>query len=137
MTLRDTVATVAGHRLDPDELFSLTSNHHEHSLVISTARWEKDVRPAWHRSGMSSTTYRVQPHWSFFRIDCPEDGLDFGIVGLLHRILTVLTAAEISILAIGTYLTDYVMLDLDKVMPACRALRAAGWPVYLDGQEQH
>ena len=75
----------------------------------------------------------MQGRWAFFRIDCPPDGLDFGIVGLLHRILTVLTTARVSILAVGTYLTDYVLLDIGKVKAACEALTAVGWPVFLDG----
>jgi hypothetical protein len=54
---------------------------------------------------------------------------DFAKVGVLLPIVAVLAQAEISMLAVATYDTDYVLLRNDRLSSARDALRAAGHTV--------
>lgn len=62
--------------------------------------------------------------WSLLRIAGP---LDFSLIGILARIATVLAEAGISIFAISTFDTDYLMVKRDKLQAAETALRAHGY----------
>ena len=62
--------------------------------------------------------------WSAFRI---RGVLDFSLIGILARIASVLADADISIFAVSTYNTDYILV---KDAPGARAaLTAAGYTV--------
>lgn len=127
---------MASRPLAENELHCVTSNKYEHSIVLPGAIWRRDVLPKWSDELVREDgRVTVQSRWGFFRLDCPDDGLDFGIVGLLYRILAPLRAAGVSILAIGTYLTDYVLLSLDDMDTAVAALTAAGWPVFMNDRK--
>ena len=49
--------------------------------------------------------------------------LDFGLIGILAKISTILAQAEISIFAISTYNTDYILLKADKLNEAIKVLK--------------
>ena len=53
--------------------------------------------------------------------------LDFGLTGILARIASVLAEAEISIFAISTYDTDYILVKKEKLAAAQKALEQAGY----------
>ena len=56
----------------------------------------------------------IEAGWKAFRV---AGVLDFGLVGVLAKISNILAEAEISIFAISTYNTDYVLLkaeDFDR-----------------------
>ena len=53
--------------------------------------------------------------------------LDFGLTGILAKIASVLADAEISIFAISTYDTDYVLVKKEKLAIARKTLTAAGY----------
>ena len=61
--------------------------------------------------------------WRILKVDGP---LDFGLTGILASVATPLANAGISIFAISTYDTDYVMVKGDKVDAAVRVLGEAG-----------
>jgi uncharacterized protein len=55
--------------------------------------------------------------------------IPFGETGVLHGILAPLAAAEISIFAISTFDTDYLLVKGSALEAAIRALREAGFTV--------
>lgn len=52
--------------------------------------------------------------------------LDFSLIGILAGIADVLTRAGVSIFAVSTYDTDYILVRDDAWTTACQALRDAG-----------
>jgi uncharacterized protein len=68
--------------------------------------------------------------WRVLKIEGP---LDFGLVGILVSVIDPLREAGISILAISTFDTDYVMVKDQKVEKALQTLKAAGHTVTISG----
>ena len=109
-------------RLDPgseipawataSSFFSLTRTADELSIVCP----EHDV-PA----GVT-----CERGWRALRFDGP---FDFGLVGVLASVAGPLAEREISILAIATYDTDYVLVAESQLALATQALRERGHEV--------
>ena len=55
--------------------------------------------------------------------------LDFGLTGILAGLASALAAADVSIFAISTYDTDYVLVPARDATGASETLRAAGYGV--------
>ena len=53
--------------------------------------------------------------------------LDFSLMGILAKIASVLAEAEISIFAISTYDTDYVLVKKEKLVMVKEVLSQAGY----------
>lgn len=66
---------------------------------------------------------QCEKNWRILKI---QGVLDFSLVGILASISTLLAKAGISIFAISTYDTDYVLVQEKQVRQAVAALRAAG-----------
>jgi hypothetical protein len=64
--------------------------------------------------------------WRVFRVAGP---LDFSLTGILAGIAAPLAAAGVSIFAISTFDTDYVLVKEENLTKAFDALRAAGHEV--------
>lgn len=62
--------------------------------------------------------------WKGFRI---QGVLDFSLVGILSKISTILTQEGISIFALSTYNTDYILIKSDKLDCAVDSLTKAGY----------
>jgi hypothetical protein len=62
--------------------------------------------------------------WSCIKVLGP---LDFSITGMLADISAVLAEAEISIFAISTFDTDYILVKSDKLPLASKVLSASGY----------
>ena len=62
--------------------------------------------------------------WSIIRLDSI---LDFTLVGILADISTILKESEISIFALSTFNTDYIMVKKDKLDKARNALIKNGY----------
>jgi uncharacterized protein len=108
------------HRLSPESEISadaLTGNflsitHTEDELsIVCDARLAID-------SDKSETG------WACIKVLGP---LDFGLTGILAKIASVLAQAEISIFAISTYDTDYILVKKDKLSAAQESLTQAGY----------
>jgi len=67
--------------------------------------------------------------WRGFKVDGP---LDFGLTGVLASVATPLAQSGISLFAIATYNTDYVLVKESKINEAVKALRAAGHTVRVE-----
>ncbi|MCP4143596.1 MAG: ACT domain-containing protein [Chloroflexi bacterium] len=62
--------------------------------------------------------------WACIKVLGP---LDFGLTGILARISGVLAEAKISIFAISTYDTDYVLVKKEKLSVAEKILTKSGY----------
>jgi len=69
-----------------------------------------------------------EPDWRILEVAGP---LDFSLTGILAAIATPLAAAGISIFAVSTFDTDYVLVKHASLACAADALRAAGHAVDL------
>ena len=59
--------------------------------------------------------------------------LDFSLTGILAQIAGVLAQAQVSIFAVSTYNTDYVLVREEALPQAVAALRAVGYYVEREG----
>lgn len=71
-------------------------------------------------------TIKAERGWRALRVD---GTLDFALIGILAALTTVLAEAEISVFAISTYDTDYLLLKADSLADAITALTSAGHQV--------
>ena len=71
----------------------------------------------------SNTTER-DDGWKAFRI---EGILDFSLIGILSRISDILTRNGISLFALSTYNTDYILIKKECFDKAIKALEEAGY----------
>lgn len=90
-------------------LHSVTSTAHELSVVCLDAAVPSDTR--------------AERGWRAFMVDGP---LDFSLTGVLRSLAEPLAVAGISVFAISTFETDYVLVRDASLEAATRALAAAG-----------
>lgn len=64
--------------------------------------------------------------WKAFRVEGP---LDFMLVGILSKLAGLLAERGISIFAVSTYDTDYILIKADKQDEARDILRENGYEV--------
>ncbi|MEZ4899491.1 MAG: ACT domain-containing protein [Saprospiraceae bacterium] len=62
--------------------------------------------------------------WRILEVEGP---LDFALTGVLNRITAPLAAARISLFAISTYLTDYVLVKEEQLERTLHVLQQSGW----------
>ena len=108
------------HRLEPDaefpeivlytSFFAITRTEDELSIIVpETVEIESD---------------RSEPGWACFKVDGP---LEFSLTGILAGIASVLADAKISIFALSTFDTDYILVKREQVEVAKEALKSAGY----------
>lgn len=100
---------VAPSWLPSDGFVSVTRTAEELSIVCL-----KDAVPA---------SVRAERGFRILKIEGP---LDFALTGILLAVASPLAAAGISIFALSTYDTDYVLIPSDDLDQAVAALRDAG-----------
>lgn len=86
------------------EFFSITKTLDELSIVCAQHNVPEEVK--------------CEKDWRALKVEGP---LDFSLIGILDSISTALAEKDISIFAISTYDTDYVLIketDLDKAIIA-------------------
>ena len=64
--------------------------------------------------------------WKGFRI---QDVLDFSLIGILAEISAILAENGISIFAVSTYNTDYILIKNEKYQKALDVLKASGYQI--------
>lgn len=94
------------HKAFEAEFFSLTKTKEELSLVVPA-----DVK---------LDSDKVETGWRCLKVEGP---LDFGLTGILAGISKILANAEVSIFAISTYDTDYILVKEEKLELACQILK--------------
>ncbi len=88
---------------------ALTRTGEELSLVVSAERVPAGVR--------------CEGPWRPLQVVGP---LDFALVGILADLAGTLAQARISLFALSTFDTDYLLVKEDRFEAACDALRASG-----------
>lgn len=96
-----------------DEFCFIGKTDEEHSVVCLT-----DHTP-------SNVTER-EDGWRAFRI---QGVLDFSLIGILSKIAALLTEHKISIFAVSTYNTDYVLTKEEHYQKAIQVLSEAGYQI--------
>lgn len=71
-------------------------------------------------------TIKCDDGWRAFRIQGP---LDFSLIGILAKIASLLAEKKISIFAISTYNTDYVLVRQEKFDMALTVLKNNGYDI--------
>lgn len=87
-------------------LYSVTRTDDELSIVCSEDEVPEDAR--------------VSGYWRAFTIDGP---IPFSMVGVLHSVLKPLADAQVSIFAVSTFDTDYVLVKEEQWLAALQVLR--------------
>jgi hypothetical protein len=97
---------------------SITRTSDEHSVICATA-----LIPGPHAAGEESAIVAREDGWRAIKLVGP-----FALteVGVLLRIAAPLAVAGISILAVGTFDTDYVLVKETHLSAALAELQAAG-----------
>lgn len=88
------------------KFYSITKTDEELSIVINE---DIDIQ-----------SNIIEYNWRSIRI---VGTLDFSLIGILSKISTILAQEEISIFAISTYNTDYILLKEDKLEMAIEVLK--------------
>lgn len=88
-----------------EEIYSITRTDEELSIVVKE---DIDIK-----------SDIIEKDWRMIKID---GTLDFSLIGILSKISTILANANISIFAISTYNTDYILLKEDKIKEAIKVL---------------
>ena len=107
--------TPAADLLPSAGFFVLTRTSDELSLVIE----QSAVQPDW----------KAELDWRCLKVLGP---LDFSLIGILSSMALPLANSGISIFAISTYDTDYMLVKADKLPNALAALREAGFVIHED-----
>ncbi|WP_025436506.1 ACT domain-containing protein [Peptoclostridium acidaminophilum] len=69
---------------------------------------------------------KCEPGWRILKVEGP---LDFSLIGILSSISSVLAGSGISIFAISTYDTDYILIKDEKTNKAIEVLSANGYNI--------
>ena len=99
---------------EASSIFSITATATETSLVCAG------------RSVPTKT--RHQKPFTAFEVEGP---LDFGMVGVLHELLTPLKEEEISVFVLSTFDTDWLLVHKNDAEKAAEAWRRSGHTVAL------
>ncbi len=78
------------------------------------------------RSSLAVDSLSRESGWSCLEVQGP---LDFALTGVLAGIATVLADAGVSILALSTFETDYILVKREGLRDAVSALREAGYSI--------
>lgn len=96
-----------------DEFCFVGKTDEELSLVCTT-------------SHIPSNTLQREDGWKAFRI---QGELEFSLVGILSTISTLLSENGISIFAVSTYNTDYILTKTENFSRAVKILEEAGYQI--------
>ncbi|MEL7632872.1 MULTISPECIES: ACT domain-containing protein [Sporomusa] len=96
------------------EFFSITKTTEELSIVCSEVVIPEDVV--------------CERGWRALKI---AGILDFSLVGILSVVATILAKAKVSIFAVSTYNTDYILVKAKDLECALQALEHEGYDVVI------
>jgi uncharacterized protein len=96
------------------EFFSITKTADELSILCLEENIPADIR--------------CEGDWRILKVEGP---LDFSLIGILSKISGVLAHQDISIFAVSTYDTDYILVKESNVESAVEALNKDGYEIKL------
>ncbi len=91
--------------LSKEEIYSITKTDEELSIVV--------------KNDVNIKSDIIEDDWRIIKI---VGTLDFSLIGILSKISTILANAKISIFALSTYNTDYILVKGDKIKQAIKVL---------------
>lgn len=77
-------------------------------------------------SDVPKNVIQCEHGWKAFRI---QGTLDFSLIGVLAKITTLLADNDISIFAISTYNTDYVLIKKESYQKSLQILQDKGYKI--------
>ncbi len=77
-------------------------------------------------SHVPSNTLQREDGWKAFRV---QGELEFSLIGILSTISTLLSKNGISIFAVSTYNTDYILTKTENFSKAVKILEEAGFQI--------
>lgn len=119
-TLRVHPAPLAITRLGPKDAFPAWASE---GSFLSITRTEEELSLVCDDARTPQAGLKTERTWRALKVQGP---LDFALTGILARLATTLAQAEISIFAISTFDTDYILVKEEQLEAAARCLRAAG-----------
>ena len=90
------------------------------------AKTDKELSVVCETAKVPENTINREDGWTAFRV---EGSLEFSLVGILADLSHCLADAGISIFAVSTYDTDYILVKKDKWDKAKSALMNAGYEI--------
>ena len=105
------------------EDFSLVNLDSEYSFIGKT---DEEKSLVCITSDIPSNVIHRDDGWKAFRI---QGVLDFSLIGILSEIATILADNGISIFAISTYNTDYVLIEKENYQKGLEVLKSSGYEI--------
>ena len=103
----DTSSNIPSWSIKEQNFFSITKTQDELSVVCSEDSVPQNVK--------------VEKGWRCLKVEGP---LDFGLTGILSSLAQPLAEAGVSIFAISTFDTDYIMIKKENLQKAIAILAA-------------
>lgn len=115
--------------INTEKFYSITKTEDELSLVCEVSSIPKEyLDSSILNTNIEDSTeidaIMIELGWEILKIVGP---LDFSLIGILSKISTLLADNGISIFAISTYDTDYILIKEDSIDKACEFLVADGY----------
>jgi len=123
LTLLDETFTV--HRLAPDAQVPATALVSSFFAIARTDEELSLVLP----DSVEVESKKSATGWACFKVEGP---LEFGLVGILAGISSTLAEAGVSIFAVSTFDTDYILVKRKQLQVAKEALTSAGYQVWQE-----
>jgi uncharacterized protein len=108
------------HRLSP---FTKIPNEVFGEAFFNIVKTEEELSIVC-RNSLTLNSERCDKIWSCIKVSGP---LELNTTGVLAKLSKVLADAQISIFAISTHDTDYILVKADKAVEAVAALKDAGY----------
>ena len=74
---------------------------------------------------------QIDNDWKAFRI---QGVLDFSLIGILAKITNILAEHKISVFAVSTYNTDYILIKSENFLKAIDVLKNNGYEIAGEAQ---
>ena len=103
--------------------YSLVNLDSEYSFIEKT---DEEKSLVCITSEVPENTIQRDDGWKAFRI---QGVLDFSLIGILAKIATILADNGISIFAVSTYNTDYVLIKKENYQKALNILQTTGYKI--------
>lgn len=105
------------------EDYSLVNLESEYCFIGKTDA-EKSLACA--TGEVPSNAIKQEDGWKAFRV---QGVLDFSMIGILSNIAAVLAEHAISIFAVSTYNTDYILVKREDYLRGVEILQSAGYEI--------
>ena len=93
---------------------------------LFVGKTDAEISVVWLTADVPHATLAREDGWRALRVAEP---MDFGLTGVLAGISTVLAQAGISIFAVSTFDTDYILIKAENLGLAQTALEAGGYTI--------